>query len=652
MGNAIDELVSWFSPLAALRRKKARYVMGAYEAASPSRLRKYSTDSAAPNVQVQRGAAALRVQARNLEQNHDIARGILRTMVNNVVGPKGIGVEPQPRRDDGSIHTEYAAALLEVWRDWQRVPEVTHRHHWAKMQRMVARTWFRDGEGLAQTLIGAVPFLDHGTRVPFSLEMFEPDMIPISYDEQVRNIRQGIQRNAWGRPTGYWVYKTHPGELFGLPTQNDLKFIPAANILHIALLDRIGQLRGVSEFASVITRLEDIKDYEESERVAAKIAARLTGYIKRGAPDMFDPEHDARNTDETGKVTPREIAIQMGTIVDSLSVGEEMGLFDTQRPNPNLVTFRQGQLRAIAAGVGAGYSSISRDYDGSYSSQRQELVEQWVNYAVLTDEFTGQFVQPVWESFVMAAHLSGVVPIPRDIKPGTHDDALYLGQSMPWIDPIKEASAWIALVRAGFASEVEVMRKRGVNPHDVMEQISTWRKQVAVNELVFDSDARVVSKNGAAQPEPTDPAVAAAWDSIARAVAGAAESNAATLRDFAALHARAASPEIHVHANIDMPDQPAPVMTVADGAFHVNVPAPVVSNHIHVPEQPAPQIDVHVEAVMPDQPAPVIHVKNEVQPAEIREVKITAMPDRETTSTVERDSKGNIVKTRQTEQDT
>jgi capsid protein len=98
-------------------------------------------------------------------------------------------------------------------------------------------------------------------------------------------------------------------------------------------------------------------------------------------------------------------------------------------------------------------------------------------------------VQPTWENFVLAAHLSGAAPIPDDVEPGTHDDALFIGQSMPWIDPVKEATAWLLLVKAGFASEVEVMRKRGVNPMDMLEQTATWRKKVEEKGLVFDSNA-------------------------------------------------------------------------------------------------------------------------------------------------------------------
>ena len=60
---------------------------------------------------------------------------------------------------------------------------------------------------------------------------------------------------------------------------------------------------------------------------------------------------------------------------------------------------------------------------------------------------------------------------------------------MPWIDPMKEANAYVTLVQAGFASEVEVMRKRGVNPRDMLDQITQWRKETEARELVFTSNA-------------------------------------------------------------------------------------------------------------------------------------------------------------------
>ena len=491
--NAIDRVVSFFSPAAGVRRLAARQVMNQYEAAKPSRLRKGARDFRSPDAQVQRDAVTLRAQARNLEQNHDIARGALRTLVNNVVGPSGIGIEPQPRYLDGKIHDDYAKALREAWRDWCLTPEVTHRHHYAKVQRMVASTWFRDGECFAQRLMGPVALLDHGTRVPYSIEMIEADMVPMDYHVAERGIQQGIERNTWGRPTAYWCYKAFPSGETWSKRSFEVKRVQADRMHHIASIDRIGQMRGVTSFASVITRLEDIKDYEESERIAAKVAASLTAYVKKGGPDMFG-DTSIEGTAKPGDAA-RQLGMAPGMIITGLAPGEEIGMIDSNRPNPNLITFRGGQLRAVAAGLGGSYSSLARDYSGTYSAQRQELVEQWIHYAVLTDEFVGQFVQPVWKDFVLTAHLSGAVPMPADVDPASMDDALFVGQSMPWIDPLKEAMAWLSLVQAGFASEVEVMRKRGANPRDVLEQINAHRKKSGEMELVFSSDFANTAKN-------------------------------------------------------------------------------------------------------------------------------------------------------------
>lgn len=504
--NFIDRVIGYINPRAGMQRAQARRVLAAiqhYDAASPSRHRKFYRDGASPNQITQQSALALRAQARQLERNHDISRGMLRTMTNNVVGPNGIGIEPQPRRKDGTIHADYAKALREIYTEWAKAPEVTGTMAWAKVQRMMYKAKARDGESFAQELLGPIPGLQHGSRLPFSLELFEADLVPYYYQDPATNTYQGIRRNSWGRPLAYNVLKQHPGEssMTGLMS-SDMKQISADRVHHLKLVDRIGQLRGITDFASIITRLEDIKDYEESERIAAKIAASLTAYVKKGeAADYAGPAVDAQ-----GNPIARQIGMSPGMIIDGLAPGEEVGMIDSNRPNPNLITFRQGQLRATAAGFGISYSSAAKDYNGTFSAQRQELVEQWVNYATLTDDFVGEFVQPVWATLVIAADLSGIAPIPKDVVRGTENDALFIGQNMPWIDPLKEANAWVTLVKAGFASEVEVIRKRGGNPRDVLEQVSTWRKQCEDRGLKFDSDAALehAVKAAMADPQPTN----------------------------------------------------------------------------------------------------------------------------------------------------
>jgi lambda family phage portal protein len=606
MDNWLDRLIQPLSPQWALKRMHARAVLATYEAAQPSRLRKHRRDQSGPNRLAEKSAVALRIQMRYLERNHDITKGSLDVLVNNTVGPNGIGIEFQPRKMDGTIHDVYAKQLAEAYEDWQRKPEVTHRRDWQNVQRTTARTKFRDGEAFAQQIVGAVQFLDHGTRVPYSLELMEADHVPYEYSDTGRGVFNGVERDEWGRVRGWYVYKKHPGEMANLPTLGDLKRIPADRMLQVAELHRFGQLRGITPYASVINRIEDIKDYEESERIAAKIAAMMTAYVKRQAPtdEGYTPQ-----VDEDGNTLKREIGFQPGMVIDTLAVGEEIGLIDTSRPNVNLVHFRNGQLRAFAAGIAASYSSVARNYEGTYSAQRQELVETFVHYAVHTDDFIGQFNRPVIEAFINAAHLSGVAKKPGDLKPGSEYDVLYLAPSMPWIDPAKEALAWLTLVKAGFASEVEVIRKRGQSPESVLEQVDLWRKKCADKGLTFDSNAGLELLLKEAATDKEAPAEARAQ---AQAMLDAVRSGVIAMSQREPMAVNVAAPVVNVTA------PPAPDVKL--------------EHHTHIDNQvdvPPAQVEV--------QPAGDVH--NHIQPSE---VIVQPAPQGEYLQLITRDADGEI----------
>jgi lambda family phage portal protein len=463
--NVLDRLVAWYSPVRALRRQQARRLLAYYEAGRPDTLRKQRRETGTGNDAVLRAGASIRQQARHMEQNYDLALGVLNTLVANVVGPGGIGIEPQPRKADGTIHDDLSREILDLFKDWARSPEVTRQHDWPSAQRMLCRAWMRDGEVFSQLLLGAVPLLSHNTRVPLSLEMLEADFVPLDMQSSRPLIEQGVELNGWGAPVAYHVYKQNPLSASSLVALGQTKRIDARNMLHLAHRNRIRQLRGVSIFASVMHRFDDLKDYEESERIAAKIAASMAAFIRKGSPDQYEEAADG---------SPRQLAMRPGMIFDDLKPGEEIGTIDTSRPNPNLEAYRSSQLKAIAAGCGPTYSAIARTYDGTYSAQRQELVEGWNIYGVLASEFIGRIVRPVYEAFIAMAVAGGELKLPAGVRPDTLTDAEYLAPQMPWIDPVKEVTGWGMLEDRAYASGPEIVRRRGGNPLDVIEQQARW----------------------------------------------------------------------------------------------------------------------------------------------------------------------------------
>ncbi|AXI83468.1 hypothetical protein AB672_05740 [Xylella taiwanensis] len=102
-------------------------------------------------------------------------------------------------------------------------------------------------------------------------------------------------------------------------------------------------------------------------------------------------------------------------IFDDLRPGETVETIDSKRPNANLEPYRNSQLRAIAAPMRISFSSLSKNYNGTYSAQRQELVEQYGAYGVLAYEFISQMVRPVYERLIAMAVVSGELVLPRGV---------------------------------------------------------------------------------------------------------------------------------------------------------------------------------------------------------------------------------------------
>src|SRR5690625_4529571 len=118
----IDSLIGVFSPESALRRWRARQALkiaARYEAAQPNRLRKNPGDNRSGDAVNDWDIVTLRGQARHLEQNHDFAFGILTTLLNNVIGPRGITVEFQPKTFAGEIDEDFARVMHEAHEEWE-----------------------------------------------------------------------------------------------------------------------------------------------------------------------------------------------------------------------------------------------------------------------------------------------------------------------------------------------------------------------------------------------------------------------------------------------------------------------------------------------------------------------------------------------------
>lgn len=458
----------------AEQERKLHVVAGAHDATRPSRQRKMAVDFGSPNRIVGMDAKQLRDSARALCRDHDLARSVLNVLVQNVVGT-GIDVIPAPRKSGGQVDTAIAQDLRDLWWEWWDRPEVTWQHDFGKCQQLLLSHYARDGESFYQSLLGPVSFLDHGTRVPLSLELLAADLIPLDYNDDKAGITQGAERNAWGRVVAWHVYKRHPGD--GGYYRNDTKRVSADQLRQFANISDIHQVRGLSIYAAVMNRLVDIQDIENSERIAAKVAASFCAQIIKGNPDAY------ANPDVMNEVTAaadrvyRSLSMVPGLIGDDLLPGEKLDVINSNRPNPNLADYLNDQVRRVAGATGVSHSSTSRRYDGNYGAQRQELIETWGAYAMLGEQFTARVMRPTWADFVKSAQLANLIRIPRGWSFLELSAAAFIRPVMPWIDPLKEALARAEAEDRGWQAPQQSILQLGNDPEEVSRLRADWVAQ-------------------------------------------------------------------------------------------------------------------------------------------------------------------------------
>ena len=462
MATLFDRLYASVWPSHQLRRLRARRANAAYEGARPDRdRRRERRETRGPNAPVREAARPLRERVRELEQNTDIVPGALAALVANVVGAAGATPEPRAANREGELDEALNARLRALWEEWAQDPEVTGQFHEVGAQEIACRTWLRDGEVFARHHTGHVAGLPRGA-VPYRYELLEPDLIPADRRRGRPGDAMGVELDAWNRPVAYQVLARPFDDRLPRAAAETVR-VPADRMTHLAHVTRIGQVRGVSPFAPVLSRLADIDDIDEAERIAARIAAAMAAYIKKGEPHHYEPPAPG--------AASREIELEPGLVIDDLRPGEDVGTIAANRPNREVMAFRAEQLRAVAGGIGVSYSTLARRYDGTYSSQRQELVEQSAIYRSIWRRFIDRWERPKWRRFVLAAELAGLIGIPPAVERKSVFLPAYTAPALPWIDPLREVKAWQALLESRLESREHIARLRGRDPRHVEREI-------------------------------------------------------------------------------------------------------------------------------------------------------------------------------------
>lgn len=472
-----------FPPVPVAARAPSRIQRRSYQAAQVSRL---TADwLAGPTTADQEVHAALRTvrsRTRDLYRNNDYVKKFAGMVVTNVVGPQGVLLQAKIAERDGRADQGANRIIEEGWWRWcgARSADAGGRLSFCDLQRLFMRTVALDGECFVRLVRG------YPNPYGFALQLIEADRIDENHNAQLpdgREIRMGVELDAWGRAVAYHV-RTKPqgmqGYFSGAGAQTER--VPAAEILHGYIVDRVDQTRGMPWPHTAMGRLRTLGAYEEAELIAARIAASKMGFYKRtgdGAGVLVGDDKD-----ESGNLV-QEAAPGM---FEELPLGYEFESWNPDHPAGNFGNFVKSCLRGIASGLGVAYTSLANDLEGvNYSSIRSGLLEERDHWRCLQGWLIEHLLQPVFEAWLEMAILRGALNLPM-AKFDKFNAIRWQPRGWAWVDPLKDVQASIAAVGAGFKTRAQVVAESGDDIEEVFEQLAKEQQLAAQYGLTLTSE--------------------------------------------------------------------------------------------------------------------------------------------------------------------
>jgi lambda family phage portal protein len=456
-----------------------------YEGARVSRLTSdWVSGGTSADAEIKGSLPRLRNRSRQLVRDNDYARQAMRAVRNNVIGT-GIKMQAQVRMQRGGGRLDQAVndAIELAWTDWGRKDSchTAGRLSFTDIERLVVGAMAESGEVFVRMV--RRPF--GKSNVPFALEIIESDLLDDTYTGgstvDGNEWRMGVELDRWGRPVRYAFLSKHPGDAgFGPSTTARHRMVPAAEVLHLYLQERPGQTRGVPWLASAIQRLHQVAGYEQAELVRARASSALMGFITSPEGELLGDE--VMDGDRVSNFEPG--------VFKYLAPGESVTVPQLDAPDGQLEPFLRAMLRAMAAGLGCSYETISRDFSQTnYSSSRLSLLEDRENWKALQQFMIENFHRPVFEAWLEMAVLSGTLNLPTyETDPDRYRRVRWMPRGWAWVDPAREVEAYKMAVRCGFKTQADVVAEQGGDLEELLLARKAEVDRAEELDLYFDSD--------------------------------------------------------------------------------------------------------------------------------------------------------------------
>lgn len=461
-----------------------------------------------PKTKTLRDLEATRAQARDLYRYNPYARGVVNTIVSNLIS---CGIKPQarvvlPKKQEPDERFNDAAE--EVWKTWADGCDPSGKEHYYEQQSMLERELFVAGEAL---LVFSDPKDDR--KYPLATEVIPSERLCLKdqWDRkgpaQGGKIVQGVQFTADGRIEGYWVYPNHPWDsIYGV---NKETLIPADRVIHFYDPLEPGAVRGLTRFLCVAGAFEGFMQWLDwlltKERVSSAFALAIIENAGMGLQSPIKTGEEEDLTDDN----LNEIDYLEGGIVAHLKAGEDIKGVQSGVQASAVDLLSQVFLRVIARGLDVSYEVVARDLSKvTYLSARQGENQDRRHWEPQQERLNRSVNKRVWDQVLGMGYVQGALPVRGPFLP-RHKEVEFVRPGWDWIDPSKDIEGDISAINAGLRSPLETIVKRGGDPYRVLRdcaQFQAWVKELGL-ELTLFQPPKAAAPEPAEKPEAEKPEV-------------------------------------------------------------------------------------------------------------------------------------------------
>ena len=468
---------------------------------------------------IRQGGKALRNRARDLEKNNSIAKRAIDLLVTNVVGPYGFTHVMNAGEHQFSVDTngEYGfhfvadiianAIIKKYYDEWTQQEHCSsdEKTSFLEMQQILYRYMVRDGEYLVRKIT------DKNSKFGYRLQILPPEILDENYNTTLSNgnvVIMGVELNQFRKPVAYHLckYAPSPTSLFGYEIISSEHIrVDAAEIIHGYESYYANQTRGYSWLAPVMLNLKMLGAYEEAAIQNARSGATKLGWIEKDV-NAVNAETSIGTAEDGNGNRIFEIA---PLAINELNPGEKFTSFDTKYPDSEFAPFVKALYRSIAIGMGLDYMSLSGDLsEANYSSMRQGSLETRRNFRAKQEHFCTKFLKPNFAAWLEINLLKGTLETSggKSLPYSAFEKfnrAEFYGVRWEWVDPLKDVSAAVMEISAGFSSPQEKVAEMGGSIEDVYRQIAEANLLAKKYGIVLESNKLALELFSAAQNNST-----------------------------------------------------------------------------------------------------------------------------------------------------